>query len=64
MEKMQKISLSLHRDLRERIEVERRAMSQRVGAELSFNQAATSLLSRALEKAPTANDQPAALHYG
>ncbi|WGY67334.1 hypothetical protein KEC55_10750 [Burkholderia cepacia] len=45
----QKVSLTLPRDVRERIDAERRTMSQRVGAELSFNQAATALLRRALD---------------
>ncbi|HDR9482822.1 TPA: hypothetical protein QDC20_003639 [Burkholderia aenigmatica] len=42
------VTLTLPRDMRERIEVERRAMSRNVGAELSLNQAATALLQRAL----------------
>ena len=45
----QKVSLTIPRDVRERIEAERRTMSRRVGAELSFNQTATALLRRALE---------------
>ncbi|AYE27824.1 hypothetical protein ISJ10_12930 [Burkholderia pseudomallei] len=44
----QRISLTIPRDVREQIEAEQRAMSQRVGAELSFNQTATALLRRAL----------------
>ncbi|MFV8595077.1 hypothetical protein [Ralstonia pseudosolanacearum] len=44
----QRISLTIPRDLREQIEAEQRAMSQRVGAELSFNQAANALLRLAL----------------
>lgn len=47
----QKVSLTIPRDVRERIDAERRTMSQRVGAELSFNQAATALLRRALDNA-------------
>ncbi|RAQ10241.1 MULTISPECIES: hypothetical protein [Burkholderia] len=47
----QKVSLTLPRDVREQIEAQRRAMSQRVGAELSFNQTATALLRRALGNA-------------
>ncbi|MDO3528998.1 hypothetical protein [Ralstonia pseudosolanacearum] len=46
--KMEKISLTIPRDMRERIEAERRQMAQRVGFEPSFNQAATALLQRAL----------------
>ncbi|KFX26662.1 hypothetical protein [Ralstonia solanacearum] len=44
----QRISLTIPRDVREQIEAEQRAMSQSVGAELSFNQTATALLRRAL----------------
>lgn len=46
----QKVSLVLPRAMREQIEAERRAMSQRVGAEMSFNQVAQSLLRRALDQ--------------
>lgn len=53
---LQKVSLTIPRDLREKIESERSAMSQRVGTELSLSQAAQSLLRRALEQQPsTAN---------
>ena len=46
----QRISLTIPRDVREQIDAEQRAMSQRVGAELSFNQTATALLRRALDE--------------
>ncbi|OXJ17242.1 hypothetical protein [Burkholderia sp. HI2500] len=45
----QRISLTIPRDVREKIIAEQRAMSQRVGAEMSFNQTATALLRRALD---------------
>ncbi|NRO99215.1 hypothetical protein GWC77_25300 [Paraburkholderia sp. NMBU_R16] len=45
----QKVSLTIPRDVREKIEAERRQMSERVGADLSFNQCATALLRRALD---------------
>lgn len=50
MEQLRKISLALPSDVREQIEAERRAVSQRVGAELSFDQTATALLRRALSQ--------------
>ncbi|MEF9386509.1 hypothetical protein V4890_12905 [Ralstonia solanacearum species complex bacterium KE056] len=46
----QRISLTIPRDVREQIAAEQRAMSQRVGAELSFNQCATALLRLALDR--------------
>lgn len=55
---LQKISLTIPRDLRERIEAERRDMVRRVGFEPSFNQVATSLLERALACRNT--DEPTA----
>ncbi|CAN7264561.1 hypothetical protein LJR230_001067 [Trinickia sp. LjRoot230] len=55
MNEHQRISLTIPRDVREQIEAEQRAMSQRVGAELSFNQTATALLRRALEQPKTAH---------
>ncbi|QNT25531.1 hypothetical protein [Ralstonia solanacearum] len=48
--KQQKVSLALPSQMLEKIEAQRRDMSQRVGVELSFNQAATSLLHRALSQ--------------
>ncbi|AIV60555.1 hypothetical protein DO71_1441 [Burkholderia pseudomallei] len=55
----QRISLTIPRDVREQIEAEQRAMSQRVGAELSFNQTATALLRRALGNANDFQTAPA-----
>ncbi|MGN7100192.1 hypothetical protein ACTHR6_01170 [Ralstonia holmesii] len=48
--KQQKVSLALPSQMLEKIEAQRRDMSRRVGVELSFNQAATSLLHRALSQ--------------
>lgn len=45
-----KISLTLPSNMREQIEAERRAMSQRLGADLSFNQIAQALFRKALEQ--------------
>ncbi|CAM8821737.1 hypothetical protein [Burkholderia pseudomallei] len=55
----QRISLTIPRDVRERIEAEQHAMSRRVGAELSFNQTATALLRRALDNQQTDFPSPA-----
>ncbi len=44
------ISVTMPRDLRDLIEAERRQMSERVGAELSFSQCASALLRRALNQ--------------
>ncbi|WP_043897738.1 hypothetical protein ABNQ24_12130 [Ralstonia pseudosolanacearum] len=48
--KQKKVSLALPSQMLEKIEAQRRDMSRRVGVELSFNQAATSLLQRALSQ--------------
>lgn len=55
----QRISLTIPRDVREQIEAEQRALSQRVGTELSFNQTATALLRRALTTQPDFKPVPA-----
>lgn len=45
----QKLTLVIPVSLREKIDAERSAMSKRMGCDLSLNQAAQSLLQRALE---------------
>ena len=49
MEQLQKVSLTLPTSMREQIEAERRTLSQRIGADLSFNQIAQALFRKALE---------------
>jgi hypothetical protein len=53
MEQLHKVSLTLPASMRLSIEEERRAMSQRIGADLSFNQIAQALFRKALEQQDT-----------